>query len=1011
VTFHRILAAASFLIVLTPGSAQKLLTNRTFGGSGSDSPAAIAADAQGDIYVAGTTTSADLPASHGFQSRPAVLPLSISTDGGAAFTGVTIPDVSEIDALATTMDGSVVYADTSSGLFRSSNSGVSWSAANPGIPVSAEVLTISPADSKVVYAGAKSGFYRSTDGGNNWTLIPSPMSQYQSAIFFRILADPLQPSTVWVVATNVPNFNGIYVSNDGGSTFAPVTLPPPTSGAFGPYSAATSLALDPTHDGTVYAAGQNIPLFKSTDSGATWTVLAQIFGSVTIDPLNGSVLYSLTGFGLQKSTDGGQTFIRIASQLMDLNTFAVDPSNSSRLYAASMQALYASADGGVTWTTTSIHAVSQIAAAAGRILVSASIPPQVYVAKFSAGLSQLLWATYLGGTGFHTVAGLALDESGNAYVIGTTNAPDFPVTAGVLQNTGSAFVSKISSDGTQLLASTFFGSSSYPTTVAVDRSGAVYVTGSGNPPPVSAQAFQTAPPGPCPRATDSITTFPLVSGGGFVSKFSADFSKVIYSTYLTGSCGTYILGIHVDDSGVATVVGGTYSLDFPVTADAMVGAAPGTDESGFLTQISADGGSLIYSTYLGGGRANEAHAFLTDSAGNWVVTGGGSPTPTPGSAHAGPSSFCPTTVIIFIGPPIPQPPTGGEDAFVTVFNAHSTSPIFTATVGGSCQDEGDSIALDGAGNIWIAGRTQSTDLSTRSMVGGLGAGAGGFLAAFTPAGDALLSNGYVGQVPRLVSAGGRVVGSAATYSTLLPSLAYKYTTALAGFDAVTAPEVQLDTLSAYSGNGSPYAVAPGQVVLLDGRGFGPDATQGGSVKNGSVTNSIAGVQVTFDGIPAPLLTLQDQSVALVVPFEVQPYSSLVEVTRNGEPVSNPVRLPVNSISPDVLLVVNADGTVNSAQHPALVGSTIAMFVTGMGTQNPPAPDGSVVTVASASPPVPVGPHISIGTVQVQPSYVGAAVGLVSGIVQVNLPVPDVDGPGGLVAVQATQFNAQVYVSH
>jgi uncharacterized protein (TIGR03437 family) len=235
-------------------------------------------------------------------------------------------------------------------------------------------------------------------------------------------------------------------------------------------------------------------------------------------------------------------------------------------------------------------------------------------------------------------------------------------------------------------------------------------------------------------------------------------------------------------------------------------------------------------------------------------------------------------------------------------------------------------------------------------------------------------------------------------------------TAVTQFDAITAPEVQLDMLSAYSGNGSPYAVAPGQVVLLNGRGFGPAATEGGSVKNGSVTNSIDGMQVTFDGVPAPLLTLQDQSVALVVPFEISSSSTLVEVTRNGELVSNPVSLPVNAISPDVLLVVNQDGTVNSAEHPAPVGSTIAMFVTGLGAENPPVPDGLVATGPSASPPLLVGPHILVGSVEVPAAYVGAAVGLVAGIVQVNRPLPAVSAPGGQVRVQATQFSVQVYVS-
>src|SRR5581483_858064 len=114
----------------------------------------------------------------------------------------------------------------------------------------------------------------------------------------------------------------------------------------------------------------------------------------------------------------------------------------------------------------------------------------------------------------------------------------------------------------------------------------------------------------------------------------------------------------------------------------------------------------------------------------------GSPTPTAGAALVQNSGRCPTT--FGLGPIPPQPPTRGEDAFVTVFNAHSTSPIFTAVAGGSCLDEADSIALDAAGNIWIAGTTQSPDPPTRALVGGMGGANGGFVAAFSAKGDALL---------------------------------------------------------------------------------------------------------------------------------------------------------------------------------------------------------------------------------------------------------------------------------
>ena len=101
-SLHRILAAASLFAVIVPAYSQRLLTTRLFGGSGQDQPAAIAADAQGNIYVAGTTTSADLPASHGLQPKPAVLPLSVGTDGGGTFGKIPIPGVSLIYALAAT---------------------------------------------------------------------------------------------------------------------------------------------------------------------------------------------------------------------------------------------------------------------------------------------------------------------------------------------------------------------------------------------------------------------------------------------------------------------------------------------------------------------------------------------------------------------------------------------------------------------------------------------------------------------------------------------------------------------------------------------------------------------------------------------------------------------------------------------------------------------------------------------------------------------------------------------
>ncbi len=1004
----RILAVATCLTFLTPAYSQRLLTTQLFGGSGNDVPVAIAGDRQGNIYVAGTTTSPDLPAAHGYQSRPAVTPLSISVDGGGTFRGVAIPGVSQAVALAATPDGAIVYIASANGVMRSADGGNTWTATTPGIPDLPEVMALNPVDPNTVYAGAATGFYRSTDGGNHWSLIPGLMNQYETAIYFQILIDPLNPSTIWVCAGNTPNPSGIFTSNDGGNTFTEITLPPV---GFSPYTIAQSIALDPLHSGTVFAAGDGMPLMKSTDAGQTWSTLASVYGFVTVDPGNPSTIYCLTGLGVEKSTDGGNTFVNTGFTASGSNLVAVDPANSSRLYAVLQSTLYTSADAGATWSPTSVHAVTQFLALPGRVLAGAQIPPQAYIAKFSPDLSQLLWSTYLGGSGYQTVTALTVDSSSNAYVSGTTTSPDFPITSGAAPAAGSAFLSKISADGTQLLASVYFGAS-FPriAAIAVDPSGAVYVAGTqaGSALATTPQAFQPSLPGPCGRPQDPGGFQPSSNGFAFVTKLTSDLSNVTYSTYLTGTCGSAIFGMQVDQSGVATVVGGTYSLDFPTTKGAMMTTAPGTDESGFLAQFSADGGSLLYSTYLGGGQTTEAHALLTDSAGNWYVTGGGSPPVTPGATHVKAAGSCP--FILGFGPPIPQPPTGAEDAFVMVFNAHSTSPALTATVGGGCLDEGDSIALDGGGNIWISGYTTSTDFPSQSLVGGIGGASGAFLAAFSPTGDALLSSQYTGQSPRLVAAGGKV--TAAAWAPAKPTLPRQDTnhTALAQFDAISAPPVELDALNAYSGTGALTAVAPGQVMLLAGRHFGPSQTIAGSVVNGAVARSIGGLQVTFDGVPAPLLSLQDQTIALVVPFEVRPNGSVMQVVENGAPVSNPITVPVAAQKVDVLLVMNADGTVNSQQHPAPPGSTVSVFVTGLGTETPTPPDGQVATAPSPTPPVFVGPNVNVQTVLVQPSYVGAAVGLVAGIVQVNIPIPQGVSSGFPAYLNATQFPVPVYIS-
>jgi hypothetical protein len=193
-----------------------------------------------------------------------------------------------------------------------------------------------------------------------------------------------------------------------------------------------------------------------------------------------------------------------------------------------------------------------------------------FVAKFSADGSQLLWATFLGGSETDAVAGndaLELDGAGNVVVIGDTRSPDFPVTPGVFQpsfmgtNTQKpdAFVARLSPDGAQLLACTYFGGelNEEASGLAVLPSGDVVFSGnthSGNL-PVTPDANQ-----------------PMNAGGvadGFIAKLSSDLRFLVYSSYFGGS-GTQAFGdrgrgLVLTAEGDALIGGDTDSSNFPVT--------------------------------------------------------------------------------------------------------------------------------------------------------------------------------------------------------------------------------------------------------------------------------------------------------------------------------------------------------------------------------------------------------------------------------------------------------------
>ncbi len=309
-----------------------------------------------------------------------------------------------------------------------------------------------------------------------------------------------------------------------------------------------------------------------------------------------------------------------------------------------------------------------------------------FVAKLNATGSALIYSTCLGGSNIDEACAIAIDGAGNAYVTGQTQSSNFPTNAGAVQAadpatpagqaTGEeeAFVTELNAAGTAVVYSTYLGGSNFSTVgngIAVDGAGDAYVTGlsSSTSFPTTAGAFQKA------------------RGAGFdafVAKFNAAGSALVYSTYLGGSSMNEAYGIAVDGAGNAYVTGTTTSSDFPTTPGALQTTAAGG--ATFLTKLNAAGTALIYSTYLGTVSAGvDGYGIAVDAAGNAYV------------------SRDTSTLLV-------------SDIFVAEVNAAGTGLLYSTSLGGRSYDSVRGLALDGAGNVYLTGYTESTNFPTQNPI-------------------------------------------------------------------------------------------------------------------------------------------------------------------------------------------------------------------------------------------------------------------------------------------------------
>ena len=349
-----------------------------------------------------------------------------------------------------------------------------------------------------------------------------------------------------------------------------------------------------------------------------------------------------------------------------------------------------------------------------------------FVSKLNAEGSALVYSTYLGGSGGDSGAGIAVDSSGNAYLVGGTNSTDFP-TVNPMQATnksptkGTDFVAKLNASGSALVYSTYLGGSGgdNPGGIAIDSSGNAYLGGGT-------------------RSPDFPTVNPLQrdlkgTGNAFVAKLNAAGSALIYSTYLGGSGTDWASALALDPSGNAYVTGLTQSTDFPTVnpIQATNKATPGW--TGFVAEVNAAGSALVYSTYLGGSGLDEGNGIAVDSSGSAYVTG-----------QTGSTDF-PT-----VNPLQASNKSVGEfpcTAFVAKLSASGSALVYSTYLGGSGGDEGEGIAVDSFGNAYVTGDTSSTDFPIANAIqASLGApnAANAFVAELNASGSALVYSTYLG---------------------------------------------------------------------------------------------------------------------------------------------------------------------------------------------------------------------------------------------------------------------------
>jgi len=670
----------------------------------------------------------------------------------------------------------------------------------------------------------------------------------------------------------------------------------------------------------------------------------------------------------------------------------------------------------------------------------------VFVTKFSADGSKLVYSTFLGGSGSDQGLAIAVDGSGNAVVAGSTSSPNFPLTAGAFQKTPSphgiaGFVTKLNADGSNLIYSSYLGGAGGQTLVqalTLDATGAAYLAGVTDSAAslVTAGAFQSAPAG----GTDC-----------FVAKVNPQGAALVYATLLGGSGTDSALGITISPAGNVYITGSTQSKDFPVTAGSAQSKFGGMGDA-FVAELNPTGTALVYSTYFGGSLVDSGNAIALDADGSMVIAGTTASTDFPTSLGAFQTVLAAT-------------PTGPSDAFVARLDP-AGAVQYATLLGGSGNDAAKAVVVAADGSAIVEGQTNSLDfpltpdayeskllgtgcevdisfipigpssslpctkvflttvhVSGRRLVystylggsdddlpGGMAMASDGtlYLAGSTGSTDFPVTSGGFQTQKKVNTCVFEASPSAGDTFSCEDAFLLKINPAIAGPPRAVAVVVNAT-------NGVRGAVAPGEIVTLAGLGIGPSTPAGAQLDSrGFLTTTLSGTTVLFNNLPAPLLYVGPNQINAIVPFAVGNTGKATINITTATYSANVAAVPVTNAAPGLVSLsgsgqnqaaaLNQDGTLNSASNPAARGSVIVLYGTGMGQTSPMGIDGHI---AGNPPPLPLVLYsVNIGGLNAQVLYFGDAPGLVEGAFQVNAVIPGGVTPGSQVPVTLTAGGAQ-----